>query len=104
MSVLRTCDHCGTEFETITECRVHQEDCDDRTSDDDLVPDYKDPFAPDRDGDREMKCLHCGETFNEQEVTYERRFVGNTANDQPLWYCPTSGCDGRGVGFDIHAV
>lgn len=104
MGRLRTCDHCGTEFETITKCRLHQEECDDRTSDGDLVADYRDPFAPDRDGEREMRCLHCGETFNEQEIVYERRFPQNTANDQPLWWCPNEDCDGRGVGFDLHEV
>lgn len=45
-----------------------------------------------------MMCLHCGETVNEADIVYERRF----GNPFALWYCPTEGCDGAGVGFDLH--
>lgn len=96
MSNLRTCDHCGELFETITRRRLHQEDCDDQ-ADDPIAPDYRDPFSPDRDGDREMRCLHCGATFNEAEIVYEKRVHSPHA----LWYCPMEGCDGSGVGFDL---
>lgn len=59
---------------------------------------HTDTFAPDPDSTREMECLHCGETFEESEVTYEQRF------GDYYWWCPTEGCDGAGVGFDIHPV
>jgi hypothetical protein len=61
-------------------------------------PDYNDPFAPVKGGQRKMRCLHCGEIFVEEELQYEKRF-GRT-----LWWCPTVGCDGAGVGFDIHSI
>lgn len=97
MSNLRTCDRCGETFETITETRLHEQDCDHQ---EEPTPDYRDPFAPDRDGDREFRCLHCGATFNEQAIVYERRF----GHDQPLWWCPDELCDGGGVGIDLHSV
>ena len=83
-----TCDHCGESFATLTATRLHQEDCDHE-------PDFDDPFAPDLDSDREVVCLHCTAEFLEKEVVYEKRF------GTFLWRCPTDGCDGRGVGFDI---
>jgi hypothetical protein len=61
-------------------------------------PDYDDPFAPSKDGEREFRCLHCGRIVNEQEITYEERF-GRT-----LWWCPNQSCDGAGVGFDLHRI
>lgn len=98
---LRTCDHCDEEFETITSCRLHESDCaelEDDDGGDDLEPDYRDAFAPERNSQREMLCLHCGETCTEDEIVYERRH----GNPEPLWWCPTPGCDGAGVGFDLH--
>lgn len=65
---------------------------------DDPHGDYTDTFAPDPDSTREMECLHCGARFEESEVTYEQRF------GDYYWWCPTEGCDGAGVGFDIHPV
>ncbi len=96
-----TCSHCGERFETITECKLHQEECDQAVEGEgDLVPDYRDPFSPDRGGEREMKCLHCGERFSEGEIVYERRH----GSDGGLWWCPNEECSGRGVGMDLHVV
>jgi len=94
MSNLRTCDDCGETFDTITENKLH--DC--PAPDPEPRPDYKDPFSPSKDGEKEMGCLHCGKTFNEQEIVYEERF-GRT-----LWWCPTEGCDGAGVGIDLRSA
>jgi len=57
--------------------------------------DYDDPFSPNPDGERQLHCLHCGGSFNEQDVVYETRF-GST-----LWWCPTKNCSGAGVGMDL---
>jgi hypothetical protein len=65
---------------------------------DDPTEDYTDTFAPDPNSTQEMECLHCGATFEESEVTYEQRF------GDYYWWCPTEGCDGAGVGFDIYPV
>lgn len=65
---------------------------------DDPSEDYTDPFAPDLDSTREVECLHCGARFEESAVTYEQRF------GDYQWWCPTEGCDGAGVGFDIVLV
>lgn len=62
----------------------------------DPEPDYDGPFAPEAGSDQEMECLHCQEVFPESAITYEQRF------GEYLWWCPTEGCDGAGVGFDIH--
>jgi hypothetical protein len=62
-------------------------------------PDWKDPFAPARGGNRRMFCTHCGERFPEDKIQYRYK-IGVTG--QPLWWCPTPRCDGAGVGFDIH--
>lgn len=60
-----------------------------------LPPDFKDPFSPDPTSHRMMKCLHCGETYEEMKVSWELR------HGEWLWWCPTKDCDGAGVGFDI---
>ena len=98
MSDLRTCDDCGETFDTISRCRLHDCSQPEEEQDTELEPDYNDPFSPSKDGDKEMGCLHCGETFNEQEIVYEERF-GRT-----LWWCPTEDCDGAGVGMDIRSA
>lgn len=61
-------------------------------------PDQSRQFAPDSESDREMKCCYCGETFLESAVRYEERF------GVCLWWCPTEGCEGAGVGFDIQPL
>ena len=99
MSNLRTCDHCGETFETITECKLHQDDCD-LDPGDELVPDYNDPVSPERNGDREMRCLHCRDTLNESTIVYEKRH----GHPHALWYCPNEDCDRAGVGIDLHVV
>lgn len=101
MSNLRTCDDCGETFPTITRCRLH--DCPEsveESDDQDLTPDYQDPFAPSRTGEREMRCLHCEDTFSEQAIVFEHRH----GSPDPLWWCPNPECDGAGVGYDIHPV
>ena len=91
MGKYTTCENCGKEFDTIKECKQHE--CD--NSEAGPIPDYKDPFSPSRDGEKEMACLHCGSTFSESEIVYEKRF------GRELWWCPIEGCDGAGVGIDI---
>lgn len=68
-------------------------------------PDHADEFAPRLGGTRTLACHHCGETCSEAEVVWEQR--GDTALADligPLWYCPTRGCCGAGVGFDLHPI
>lgn len=66
-------------------------------------PDYEDPFAPKPGRKRLVKCLHCGDEYTEDLVIFGTKPAASDA-PEPLWWCPTPGCDGAGVGFDIHSV
>jgi hypothetical protein len=66
-----------------------------------MEPDYADPFAPDPKSTRLVECLHCDQSFAEQEMLYGVR--PDIDPSTAYWWRPTPGCDGRGMGFDIHA-
>ncbi len=72
-----------------------------------LKPDYKDPFAPDRNRNAMIRCLHCGQQYREGEAKFEYRPKFSTMIDElcgdsyGLWWCRNSNCDGAGVGFDL---
>lgn len=110
------CEKCGEEFQTLTRKRLHEcpaEAMAEMTGGmsemdsglemlkmmsgmgDDPEPTHDNQFAPDLDSGRELECMHCTETFPESAVVYEERF------GDYLWWCPTEGCDGAGVGFDL---
>lgn len=57
----------------------------------------------------EVKCLHCGEVYSSDKITYYRKRGMRNYDSRTrrmtavaLWFCPTIGCDGAGFGFDIH--
>ena len=62
------------------------------------APDFDDMFAPDPESKVLMECLHCGSRFEERLVTWRKR------DDDWFWCCPMTGCNGKGVGFDIFSV
>jgi hypothetical protein len=47
---------------------------------------------------RLVTCLHCGDTYQSDEMVFEQRFKGWFK----LWYCKNKDCSGAGYGFDIH--
>ena len=53
-----------------------------------------DPFAP-PDVPILLHCLHCGRVLSSREMRQDE-------ND--LWRCGFEGCDGAGVGFDLHKI
>lgn len=60
----------------------------------DEEPDFNDTFAPNLNSSRIVKCLHCGDEYQEKEIKW--------IPERGMWYCknyPT--CDGAGLGFDI---
>ena len=67
-------------------------------SDSPLDPDT-DPFKPPAIPTA-VSCLHCGEEFDSYLIEWR---VVSGSNNSPMgfWCCPTSGCDGKGFGFDI---
>jgi hypothetical protein len=62
------------------------------------APDYTDPFAPYPKSNVLMECLQCGSKFEERLVTWRK------LKHDWLWCCPTAGCDGTGIGYDIFPV
>lgn len=62
-----------------------------------LEPDYGDPMRP-PETSVEVKCLHCGLSYQSSEMVYEYRHTV----DFPLWWCKTPTCDGAGFHHDIY--
>src|SRR5438552_14924820 len=50
-----------------------------------------------------VACLHCGEEYESDRIEWR---VEQDADGRPhgFWWCPTTGCDGKGFGFDILPV
>jgi hypothetical protein len=59
-------------------------------------PDYKDPYGPKKGSNRTLRCLHCDQVVQEQDMRWTAKAGGDF-----LWYCPTIRCDGAGIGFDL---
>lgn len=59
--------------------------------------DFDDPFAPDVRSSAPVRCLHCGDTYQEKDICWN--------DSSRAWCCPnffnSIGCDGAGYGFDI---
>lgn len=64
------------------------------------------PLDPDSDPFRppaiptEVGCLHCQQEYESYLIEW-RVFVEGDGKEHGFWCCPTSGCDGKGFGFDI---
>lgn len=67
-----------------------------------MPPDYEDPFAPKPGSRRKVECLHCDQAFAEDQIQYGLKPSVSTDPEDTFWWCPTPGCDGKGMGFDIH--
>ena len=73
----------------------------------DNAPDkaFNDVFSPVKGEKRLCECLHCGKQFTEDKLIWQAKkppFIGGLG--MPVWWCPTNGCDGAGLGFDIFPV
>lgn len=65
-------------------------------------PDYTDQFAPDPTQNRTITCLHCGQSYPENDAKYEiRPKFSIVLPDKAFWWCRNPDCDGAGVGFDL---
>jgi hypothetical protein len=58
-----------------------------------LPPDHGDPFGPPAEPQL-VRCLHCENQYLSTAIRWD--------GELGLWSCPTPGCSGAGVGFDIH--
>ena len=57
-------------------------------------PDLDDPFGPNLNSSRIVKCRHCGDKYQEKEIKWIPK--------EGLLYCKNyPKCDGAGLGFDI---
>lgn len=65
-----------------------------------MEPDFADPFAPDPESTKRVECLHCDQAYAENEMIYGVK--PDLDPNEPYWWCPTPGCDGKGFGFDVH--
>lgn len=64
-------------------------------SDDLQNPDFNDPFRPDLNSEKIVKCLHCGDEYKEKEIKWSKTV--------DMWVCKNyPRCDGAGLKFDIH--
>jgi hypothetical protein len=68
-------------------------------TDPDFADSTSDPFHPPTDS-VEVCCLHCGQTYQSSEITWETRQYPDGVV-RGFWVCPIEGCDGAGFGFDI---
>lgn len=51
----------------------------------------RDICCPNLYNPKQVKCIHCGSIYNENECVYEKR------KDTILWWCKNPKCDGAGV-------
>ncbi len=58
-----------------------------------------DPFRPPAIP-TEVGCLHCGQEYESYLIEWRVETDAN-GKEAGFWCCPTSGCDGKGFGFDI---
>ena len=56
---------------------------------------YRPPAIP-----TEVCCLHCGQEYESYLIHWQEE-VDERGEVHGFWCCPTTGCDGRGFGFDI---
>jgi hypothetical protein len=58
-------------------------------------PDDRDPLGPQKGSNLTLRCLRCGRVCMEWELKWACR------NGAFRWYCPTTGCDGAGIGIGL---
>ncbi len=64
-------------------------------------PAERDPFRPPT-VPVIVHCLHCDQEYESYLIHWVEDAIDS---DSPgFWCCPTSGCDGKGFGFDIFPI
>lgn len=59
---------------------------------------HDDAFAPPKDRNPKVWCLHCDRKYYAWEMVFEDRFG---TEGLPLWWCKYKDCNGAGFNFDI---
>jgi hypothetical protein len=60
-------------------------------------PDFDDPFAPNLESEKIVKCMHCCDTYKESEIKWD--------SSTELWVCKNfPSCNGSGLGWEIFYI
>ena len=57
----------------------------------------KPPFRPDSESEKQVRCKHCGETYREKEIKWDKI--------REMWVCKNHpNCDGSVLHLDIRHI